>query len=179
MHFIPTNIKDAWLIEPELLEDERGFFTRTVCKELFTNHGLNANFVQQSISHNIKAGTIRGMHWQGFPYEEEKLVRCTAGSIIDIIVDIRPTSPTFMHFYQVELKAYEYKQLYIPKGVAHGFRSLKDNTDVFYEMTHPYVSSHACGFKWDDELIANAWDIVDTPFISEKDKTLPCLKDIL
>src|SRR5512137_1288554 len=128
MIFIGTKIKGVYITEPELLADERGFFTRSFCKEEFRNYGLDADIVQCNISHNKKKGTLRGMHYQIPPFEEAKIVSCTRGSIHDVVVDLRRDSPTFCQWVAAELSDKNFKMMYIPKGCAHGFQTLNDNT---------------------------------------------------
>lgn len=178
MHFFQTEIDGVWIIEPNLVKDQRGFFSRVVCKDEFEKYGLNSNFLQQSISYNQKAGTLRGMHWQTSPYEEEKLVRCTMGAIFDVVVDIRRTSPTYKQWIGIELNAENRKQLYIPKGVAHGFLTLKDDTEVFYEITEVYNPDSARGFYWNDPEIGIVWNIMNNLNISSKDRDLPLFSEI-
>src|SRR5436190_16219807 len=129
MIFTETNLKGAFIIDPERIEDERGFFARTWCQTEFEAHGLDTRLVQCNISFNEKKGTLRGMHYQANPYEETKLVRCAMGSLYDVIIDLRPASPTFKQWIAVELTADNRRMLYIPGGFAHGFQTLEDNTE--------------------------------------------------
>ena len=131
MKFIETKLEGAYLIEPERLEDERGFFARIFCREEFEKRDLNQNVAQCNISFNKKKGTLRGMHYQIKPHEEVKLVRCTRGAIYNVIINLRQDSPTYCQWISVELTADNYKMLYIPEGFAHGFQTLEDNTEVF------------------------------------------------
>ena len=135
MKFIETELKGAFLINPEPLEDERGFFARTWCRKEFEQHGLNPDWVQCNISYNKRKGTLRGMHYQIAPYAEAKLVRCTMGAIYDVIIDLRPDSKTYRQWISAELSAENRKMIYIPQGFAHGFQTLVDNTEVFYQMS--------------------------------------------
>ena len=179
MLFIETRLKGAYIIEPERLEDERGFFARTFCRKEFESHGLNPNFVQCNISYNKKKGTLRGMHYQAAPYEEAKLVRCTKGGIYDVIIDLRPDSPTYCQWIAVELTAHssaysaqltaDFKMLYIPEGFAHGFMTLTDNTEVFYQMSEFHMPEYARGVRWNDPAFGIHWP-KDVTVISEKDK---------
>ncbi len=173
MIFTETEIKGVYILEIEALEDERGFFARTVCKEEFARHGLCADFVQQSVSYNKKSGTLRGMHWQAAPHEEEKLVRCTMGSIWDVAVDIRAGSPTYKKWVGVELSAKNRRAIYIPKGIVHGFQTLEDDSEVFYEMSVPYRSESSRGFRWDDPQIGIIWPIKDGIVIGQRDLNMP------
>ena len=173
MKFTETKLKGAYIIEPELITDERGFFARSWCKKEFTERGLNHNLVQCNISFNLKKGTLRGMHYQAKPHEEAKLVRCTMGAIYDVIVDIRPESPTFKQWVAVELTAENRKMLYIPEDMAHGFQTLVDNTEVFYQMSEFYHSESATGLRWDDPVFGIEWKKQQNLIISDKDLSYP------
>lgn len=173
MKFTETKLKGAYIIEPELITDERGFFARSWCQKEFTERGLNPNLVQCNISFNLKKGTLRGMHYQAKPHEEAKLVRCTRGAIYDVIIDIRPDSPTFKQWVAVELTAENHKMLYIPEGMAHGFQTLVDNTEVFYQMSEFYDPELARGVCWDDPKFQIIWPEVDERVISDKDLSYP------
>lgn len=175
MNFSPTSIPGAFLIEIEPHGDERGFFARTVCVEEFARHGLNGHFVQQSVSWNPLLGTLRGLHYQAAPWQEEKLVRVTRGAIFDVIVDLRPDSVTYGEWFGTELTAENHRQLYLPKGMAHGFQTLADETEVFYEMTVPYHAEAARGIRWDDAQLAVRWPNPASPLISPRDAALPLL----
>lgn len=172
MIFTATVLKGAFIIEPERREDERGFFARTWCQQEFAAHGLNPCVVQCNISFNKKKGTLRGMHYQTFPYEEDKLVRCTMGSIADVIIDLRPQSPTFKHHISVVLTAENRWMLYVPKGFAHGFQTLEDNTEVFYQMSEFYTPAHTRGIRWNDPAFAIQWP-ADERTILERDQSYP------
>jgi len=186
MLFTETRLKGAYVIELERLEDERGFFARTFCRKEFESHGLNPNFVQCNISYNKKKGTLRGMHYQAAPYEEAKLVRCTMGGIYDVIIDLRPDSPTYCQWIAVELTAHSsayssqltadssqltvnFGMLYIPEGFAHGFLTLTDNAEVFYQISEFYMPEYARGVRWNDPVFGIHWP-KDVTVISEKDK---------
>ncbi len=168
MRFIPTPIVGAYLVEPELIEDERGFFARTYCREEFIAHGLNPNLPQCNISFNKAQGTLRGMHYQAAPHAEAKLVRCTQGAIYDVIVDLRPESTTFKHWHAVELSAASHHALYIPEGLAHGFQTLQPATEVFYQMCQSYHPESAKGLRWNDPVFAIDWPLPN-PVISKRD----------
>jgi len=168
--FIETKLKGAFIIEPERLEDERGFFARTWCQREFAAHGLNPRLVQCNISFNKKKGTLRGMHYQVAPYEEAKLVRCTMGAIYDVIIDLRPDSPTFRQWITVELTAKNRRMLYIPEGFAHGFQTLVDSTEVFYQMSEFYHPECARGIRWDDPVFGIEWPPERERLISLKDQ---------
>jgi dTDP-4-dehydrorhamnose 3,5-epimerase len=170
MRFIETKLKGAYIIEPEPIDDERGFFARTFCQEEFAAHGLRTQFVQCSISFNKKKGTLRGMHYQVAPYEEAKLVRCTMGAIYDVIIDLRPGSLTSTQWVAVELTAQNRKMLYVPGGFAHGFQTLEDNTEVFYQMSEFYHPECARGVRWDDPAFGITWPLAEEPVLSEKDR---------
>jgi dTDP-4-dehydrorhamnose 3,5-epimerase len=170
--FTETTLKGAFLIEAERREDERGFFARTWCQREFASHGLEKHWVQCSISFNRKKGTLRGMHYQAPPYEEAKLIRCTRGAIFDVIVDLRPQSPSFKHWVGLELTADNRRMLYIPEGFAHGFQTLADETEIFYQMSQFYAPEYASGVRWDDPALHIAWP-TDERTISERDRSYP------
>ena len=157
MIFSETAIPGAFLISLNRSEDERGFFARTFCRSEFTEHGLIPDLVQCSISFNKQKGTLRGMHFQKPPYEETKVVRCTMGALFDVIIDLRPDSPTFKHWLSFELNAENRSMLYIPRGLAHGFLTLEDNTEVLYQMTDTYVPKAAAGVRWNDQTFGIKW----------------------
>lgn len=169
MKFVATELKGAFIVEPEILEDERGFFARTWCRKEFEQHGLNPNLVQCNISFNRNKGTLRGMHYQTSPFEETKLVRCTMGAIYDVIIDLRPISKTFKRWIAVELTAENRKMIYIPQGFAHGFQTLENDTEVFYQMSEFYAPEYARGVRWDDPKLNIQWPD-DVRIISVKDR---------
>ena len=166
--FVETRLKGAYVIEPERLQDERGFFARTFCQREFEAHGLNPLLVQCSISFNAKKGTLRGMHYQVPPHQETKLVRCTQGAIYDVILDIHPASPTFKQWVAVELTADDRRALYIPAGFAHGFQTLADHTEVLYQMSEFYHPESARGARWDDPAFGITWPLPN-PIVSQRD----------
>lgn len=172
MKFIEAKLKDAYIIELEPIEDTRGFFARTFCKNEFEKYGLNPFVVQCNISYNKKRGTLRGMHYQTKPHEEVKLVSCIRGAIYDVIIDLRPDSPTYCQWVSVELTADNRKMFYIPEGFVHGFQSLEDDTIVFYQMSEFYYPECARGVRWDDPKFNIKWPI-DDKIISEKDNLYP------
>ena len=172
MRFEPTDLADAFIIDLERREDDRGFFARSFCKEEFSTHGLATEFVQCNVSYNRHRGTIRGMHYQAAPHAEAKLVRCTAGAIWDVIVDLRPRSPTHLQWTAVELSAANRRMLYVPKGFGHGFQSLCDDTEVFYQMSSFYVPRAGRGFHYDDPQFSLPWPLEAT-VMSDKDRDLP------
>jgi len=177
MKFHPLAIPGAWLLEPDPIEDERGFFARTVCADEFAAHGLDAGFVQQSVSWNRLAGTLRGLHFQCAPHEEAKLVRVTRGAIYDVIVDLRTASPAHGRWTGIRLDAGNRHQLYIPPGVAHGFQTLADDTEILYQMTVPFHPESARGIRWDDPDLAIAWPDCPERIVSAKDRALPRWKE--
>ena len=172
MIFTETKLKGTFIVEPERLEDERGFFARTWCKREFGAQELDTKLVQCNVSFNKKSGTLRGMHHQVAPHEEAKLVRCTMGAIYDVIIDLRPNSPTFKDWLSVELTAENRNMIYIPEGFSHGFMTLKDNTEVFYQMSEFYDPECARGVRWNDPAFDIVWP-EDVKVISEKDKQYP------
>lgn len=173
MIFHETKINGAFLVEIEPAEDERGFFARSWCQEEFKSRGLNPRLVQCNISFSHKKGTLRGLHYQTAPYEEVKLVRCTKGAIYDVIIDLRPQSPTFKQWLAVELTADKRKMLYIPEGFAHGFQTLVDETEVFYQMSEFYHPECAKGVRWDDPAFSIRWPDTAERIISAQDQNFP------
>lgn len=172
MIFHQLEILGAFLLEPERKEDRRGFFARTYCRHELEARGLDPAVVQCNISVNHRRGTVRGMHWQAAPYEEIKLVRCTAGAIHDVILDLRPDSPTFKRHLGFDLDARNRLSLYIPAGLAHGFQTLADDSEVFYQMSEFYYPDHARGVRWNDPAFAITWPLEITE-ISERDLAFP------
>jgi dTDP-4-dehydrorhamnose 3,5-epimerase len=170
MIFTETPLGGAFVIEPELLEDARGFFARTWCLREFETRGLVARVAQCSTSFNKRKGTLRGMHYQAPPFAETKIVRCVRGSIYDVIVDLRPSSPTSMRHFSVVLTADNRKMLYVPAGFAHGFQTLEDDTEVLYQMSEFYSSAHARGVRWDDPALGIQWPD-DERMIVDRDRT--------
>ncbi len=169
MIFNETKLKCAYLIEVEPIADDRGFFARTFGEPEFAAQGLKTHFVHCNISFNHKKGTLRGMHYQIAPYQEAKLVRCTKGAIYDVIIDIRPESPTFTQWIAAELTADNRRQLYIPEGFAHGFQTLEDNTEIFYQMAEFYHPESARGIRWNDPAFGIEWPSADHRIISARD----------
>jgi dTDP-4-dehydrorhamnose 3,5-epimerase len=170
--FTETKLPGAFVIELEKRADERGFFARTFCQVEFTAHGLNPEVVQCNVSFNKRKGTLRGMHFQAVPFAEAKLVRCTAGSIYDVIIDLRPSSPAFKRHFAVELSEENRKMLYIPEEFAHGFQTLQDDTEVFYQMSQRFSAEHARGVRWNDPAFGIAWP-EDERIIAERDRNYP------
>jgi dTDP-4-dehydrorhamnose 3,5-epimerase len=172
MRFTPTRLAGAFVVELERHSDERGFFARTWCARELADHGLPGQFVQGNVSFNRRAGTMRGLHWQADPHAEDKLVRVTAGAVWDVMVDLRPGSPTRLEHVGLRLDASNRTALYIPKGFAHGFLTLADDTEVVYEMSAFYVPEAARGARWDDPAFAIDWPAKVT-VISERDAGYP------
>lgn len=172
MIFKESYLKGAYVIELEKLQDERGFFARAWCQREFEIHGLTARIAQANISHNVKRGTLRGMHYQAAPHEEAKLVRCTKGAIYDVIVDLREGSPTYLHWIGVELAADGHRLLYVPEHFAHGFQTLEDDTEVTYQVTQFYTPASERGIRWDDPAIGIEWPLMPS-VISKKDQGWP------
>jgi dTDP-4-dehydrorhamnose 3,5-epimerase len=176
MIFHQTNLEDAFLIELEKRGDDRGFFARTMCREEFAKHGLDTEYVQQNTSFSAHKGTIRGMHYQLPPYTEAKLVRCIEGAIVDIIVDLRRDSPTFMQHQQFELNDRNRMQLYVPRGFAHAFQAVSDNVEVSYLVSAPYHPAAERGVRYSDPRLNIRWPLPVT-VISDKDASWPLLQD--
>jgi dTDP-4-dehydrorhamnose 3,5-epimerase len=174
VRFLETRLAGAYVIEVDRIEDERGFFARSFARDEFAARGLRTDFVQSSISFNARAGTLRGMHYQVPPHAETKLVRCTRGAIFDVIVDLRPGSPTARQWTSAELTARNHRMLYVPEGFAHGFVTLLDESEVFYEITAYYDASAARGVRWDDPVLGIAWPRPPV-VLSERDRALPRL----
>lgn len=172
MIFTETPLKGAFAIDPERLADERGFFARTWCRREFEEHGLNPGLAQCCLSFNHRQGTLRGMHYQVAPHAEEKLVRCTAGTIYDVIVDLRTDSDTFRHWFGVELSSGNRRMLYIPAGLAHGFLTLTEGAEVFYQISEYYAPECARGVRWNDPAFGIRWPD-EVAMISERDRTYP------
>ena len=169
MTFEQTPLAGAYVIAPELFRDERGFFAYTFDLKRFDAAGFAGGIVQSNVSFNAKRGTLRGMHYQADPVPQPKLVRCTAGSIYDVIVDLRPTSPTHRHWFGVELSAVNHLALYIPAGFAHGFQTFADDTEVLYEMFAPFAPETARGVRFDDPAFNVRWPLAVT-VISDRDR---------
>jgi dTDP-4-dehydrorhamnose 3,5-epimerase len=172
MLFHPTPLQGAWLIEAEPHQDDRGWFARSFCEREFAAHGLQHRFVQHSRSFSKLAGTLRGLHFQSAPFEEEKLVSCVSGAIFDVIFDMRPESPSYRQAFSAELSDTNGRQLYIPKGVAHGFQALCDAVTVNYLISEFHAPEHAAGFRYDDPALGIEWPLPVTQ-ISEKDLGWP------
>lgn len=170
--FAETKLKGAFIVELERMEDERGFFARAFCQQEFEAHGLNPRVAQCSISFNRKKGTLRGMHYQVAPHQEAKVVRCTRGALYDVIIDLRPDSPTFKQWVAVELTPENHLMLYIPEGFAHGFQTLQDDTEVFYQISDFYYPDCARGLRWDDRVFGIDWPM-PPEVMSRRDSAYP------
>ncbi|MFA5181833.1 MAG: dTDP-4-dehydrorhamnose 3,5-epimerase [Syntrophales bacterium] len=175
MEFIKTPLGGAFVLEMERLGDDRGFFARSWCKKEFESHDVNPDLVQCSVSFNKRRGTLRGMHYQVKPYEEAKLVRCTMGAIWDVIVDMRLDSPTFKKWFATELSAENRLMLYIPEGFAHGFLTLENHSEVFYQISEFYHPECARGVRWNDPAFNIEWPDA-TPVINDRDMSYPDFK---
>lgn len=172
MIFRETLLKGALIIEPERIEDDRGFLARSFCQREFEAHGLNPRVVQCNISFNKRRGTLRGLHYQVAPHEEAKLVRCTQGAIYDVIVDLRPASPTFKQWVAVELSSANGCMVFVPEGFAHGFQTIEDDSEVFYQMSEFYGPESACGVRWDDSAFEIRWPLAEK-IVSPRDAGFP------
>jgi dTDP-4-dehydrorhamnose 3,5-epimerase len=172
MIFKETEIKGVFIIEPQKHQDERGFFARAWCQKEFLNNGLSGHVAQVNTSYNKRKGTLRGMHYQQAPYEEIKLIRCTAGAIYDVVVDIRPNSATYMRWLGVELTSSNYRMLYVPENLAHGYQTLEDDSEVTYQVSEFYTPHAEAGIRYDDPVFGIRWP-VETTSISEKDLNWP------
>lgn len=177
MIFNETKLAGSFVIEIELLQDERGFFARAWCEKEFQDRGLKTSFVQCNISRGKKSGTIRGLHYQAPPCEEAKLIRCTKGAIHDVIIDLRSDSPTRFQWVGVELTADNHKMLYVPEGFAQGFQTLEDDIEVSYPVTQFYTPKYERGIRWDDPTFAIEWPEAETRLVSEKDMAWPDYAD--
>ena len=173
MIFTETRLHGVYLLEPRRFEDERGFFAPSFSAKEFAERGLESRFVENNISYSRSRGTLRGMHYQAAPHAQAKLVRCTAGAIFDCIIDLREGSETFAQWVGVELSADNHTQLYVPEGFAHGFQTLADATEVFYQMSSPYVPESAQGVRWDDPAFGIVWPEAAERVINERDRTYP------
>jgi len=168
--FTETTLKGAFLIDLEKLEDSRGFFARTWCQREFETHGITFRQVQCNVSYNKKKGVLRGMHFQSAPHEEAKLLCCTRGAIFDVIIDLRPASPTFSQHISAVLTAENRRMIYVPEGFAHGFQTLQDDTEIFYQMSERYAPEYAKGVRWNDPAFGIQWP-EDEQLISDRDQS--------
>lgn len=172
LRFNPTILNGAYIIDIEPIADERGFFARSWCQHEFSRQGLNSQLMQCNISFNKARGTLRGLHYQETPYGEAKLIRCSAGAIYDVIVDLRRISPSYGQWFSVELTAANHRMLYVPEGIAHGFQSLEEGTEVFYQMSQAYHEECARGIRWNDPAFKVSWPLPN-PILSKRDESYP------
>lgn len=177
MIFTETKIPGAYVIETEPKKDERGAFARTWCAFEFESMGLNPRLVQCSTSLNLRRGTLRGLHFQRSPHLEAKLVRCTRGRAFDVIVDLRPESPTFRMWHGEEISVQNGRMIYVPEGVAHGFQTIEDETELLYQISTYYAPEFAAGIRWNDPGIGIDWPMPKRPILSERDARLPYLDE--
>ena len=176
MKFSKTSLLGVWLIDLELREDDRGFLARTYCETEFLDQGLNTRWPQCNLTLTKRRGMIRGMHFQADPKPEIKLIRCAAGAIFDVLVDVRRESSTFGLWQGFELTGENHRTLYVPRGIAHGFQCLEDDCRVFYQMSEYYFSELARGIRWNDPHVRVKWPLAEA-ILSERDKKLPLLAD--
>ena len=172
MKFTETKILGVFVIELECQEDDRGWFARAWCREEFAAHGLPTDLAQCNLSHNTQRGTVRGMHFQTVPHSEAKLVRCVAGAVHDVALDLRPESPTFKQSFATELSAENGRAVFLPEGIAHGFQTLTDHATLFYQMSTPHAPEAASGVRWNDAAFQIEWPIAD-PIVCERDLAFP------
>lgn len=172
MIFTPTPLEGAFIIDIAPIEDERGFFARTWAPDEFAKHGLDPTLAQCNVSWNVGKGTLRGMHFQSEPCAEIKIVRCTRGAMLDVIVDLRKGSPTYCRWTSVELTADNRRALYVPKGFGHGYLTLADDVEAYYHVSAPYSAAHAGGVRWNDPAFGIAWPF-EPLVISAKDRAWP------
>ena len=172
MKFAETKIPGVFVIELERHDDDRGWFARAWCCEEFAANGLPTDLAQCNLSHSAQRGTVRGMHLQTAPYSEAKLVRCVAGAVHDVALDLRPESPTFKQFFATELTAENGRAVFLPEGIAHGFQTLADNATLFYQMSTPYAPQFASGVRWNDAALQIEWPIAEA-IVCERDLALP------
>jgi dTDP-4-dehydrorhamnose 3,5-epimerase len=173
MIFQEAPLPGAYVIDLERLKDHRGFFARSWCSREFASRGLNTALVQCNVAFSERRGTLRGVHYQREPFAEVKLVRCTKGKIADVIIDLRPQSPTYLRWIAVELSEENRRQLYVPEGFAHGYQTLTDDSEVFYQVTQFYAPDAEIGIRYDDPLFGIEWPVSDDIVISEKDRSWP------
>ena len=176
MNFIPTKIHDSFIVEIEKNQDTRGFFARTYDVNEFEKHGLNSKIVQCNINYTKKKGTVKGLHYQKYPFEEAKLIRCTRGSVYSVIVDLRPDSPTYKQLESIILSENEYCWRYIPAVCANGIQTLEDDTELIYQVSQFYSPKHERGIRWNDPNFQIKWPL-PVHLISEKDKLWPDFSD--
>jgi len=172
MKFTKTELEGAFIIDIQKISDPRGFFARSWCKREFEEHGITSNLAQANLSFNREKGTLRGLHYQNAPHAEAKLMRCTKGAIYDVAVDLRPDSPTYCKWVSAELTAENHRMLLVPEGYAHGFQTLEDDTEVFYQVTEFYTPETEGGARYDDPAFGISWPL-DVTVLSDKDANWP------
>jgi dTDP-4-dehydrorhamnose 3,5-epimerase len=177
MKFNPARIEGVMMIEPDLLQDDRGFFARIWCREEFEKQGLKIEWQQVSISYNRKKGTLRGMHFQNAPFSEVKLVHCVTGSIYDVVLDLRKDSPTYRQWMSVELNRENRKMILIPPGCAHGFQTLTDHAEVYYHISPLHVAEASSGVRWNDTAFGIRWPFACERIVSDRDQNWPDFDD--
>ena len=173
MRFELGKLHGVFIISMENRNDHRGYFARTWCKREFADNGIDCEFVQSSVSYNIKAGTLRGMHMQRRPKGENKLIRCLRGAVYDVILDLRANSKSYLQWQSVELSAINQRMLYVPEGVAHGFQTLEDGTELSYHISEFYSPKHSFGVRWNDEAFNIRWPEDGHPIMSKADQSWP------
>jgi len=178
MRLEPQRLAGLYLLVPEPIVDERGFFARVFDASLAAGVGLVTTFPEWSISYNRQRGTLRGMHWQGAPHGEAKIVRCLRGAVFDAVVDLRRSSPSFGCWLGFTLDAANRHALYVPVGFAHGFQSLVDDTELHYHISTPYIAAASRGLRWNDPRVAIAWPLAETSLLSQRDSVLPLLEEL-
>jgi len=173
MKATPAGLDGSYLIDPDLIEDERGFFARIWDVELFRELGHDIQNMQTNVSYNRRRGTTRGLHWQVEPYGESKFLRCTRGAVFDVAVDVRPGSATYGRWQGHIIDADSHRLVFIPAGCAHGYQALEDDSEVSYQVSHPYVPGAERGLRWDDPALGIQWPITDEVIVSAKDGAWP------
>ena len=173
MIFTPTKLDGAFVVELERREDERGFFARSWCADEFAEHGLDTSIAQCNISFNKARGTLRGLHFQRPPHAEVKLIRCTRGAVFDVVVDLRPASPTYCQWVGIDLTEENGRMIYVPEGFAHGYQTLVDSSETFYQVSAAYAPNAEGGVRWDDPAFAIAWPEVENRIMNERDRGWP------
>ncbi len=176
MLLTPTPLPGVLVIELAPLADERGFLAVGFSRTFFSQHGLNPHVEQVNVSYNHARGTLRGLHYQRTPYEEAKTVRCVRGAAFDAVVDLRPNSPSYCQWFGIELSANNRRALYVPEGVAHGFQTLTDDTEVLYTVSAPYTPSHSAGVRWDDPLFGIDWPEASHRTMHPRDRGYPAFE---
>ncbi len=176
MIFTESELKGVYVIEPERFEDERGFFAPSFSQREFQARGFASRFVENNISYNRRRGTLRGLHYQAPPHGQAKLIRCTRGSIFDVAVDLRPASPTFRQWVSVELTGENRLMFYLPGNMAHGFQTLEDDTEVFYQVSEFYLPEAYMGLRWDDPAFGVKWPLPEERVIIARDESYPYFK---